>query len=85
VTTVDEGSFQRKKLWKITLFSKKCYSPYMTKSLRKTLDETPHTSCPGTHSVDQAGIELRNLSASASRVLGLKVCAVKPGTFTSFG
>jgi hypothetical protein len=31
--------------------------------------------CPGTHSVDQAGLELRNLLASASRVLGLKACA----------
>jgi hypothetical protein len=31
--------------------------------------------CPGTHSVDQAGLELRNLPASASRVLGLKACA----------
>jgi hypothetical protein len=28
--------------------------------------------CPGTHSVDQAGLELRNPSASASRVLELK-------------
>jgi hypothetical protein len=28
--------------------------------------------CPGTHFVDQAGLELRNLPASASRVLGLK-------------
>jgi hypothetical protein len=31
--------------------------------------------CPGTHSIDQAGLELRNLPASASQVLGLKVCA----------
>jgi hypothetical protein len=31
--------------------------------------------CPGTHFVDQAGLELRNLLASASRVLGLKACA----------
>jgi hypothetical protein len=31
--------------------------------------------CPGTHSVDQAALELRNLPASASQVLGLKVCA----------
>jgi hypothetical protein len=31
--------------------------------------------CPGTHSVDQASLELRNLPASASQVLGLKVCA----------
>jgi hypothetical protein len=31
--------------------------------------------CPGTHFVDQAGFELRNLPASASRVLGLKACA----------
>jgi hypothetical protein len=35
--------------------------------------------CPGTHSVDQAGLELRNPPASASRVLGLKVCATMPG------
>jgi hypothetical protein len=28
--------------------------------------------CPGTHFVDQAGLELRNLPASTSRVLGLK-------------
>jgi hypothetical protein len=31
--------------------------------------------CPGTHFVDQAGLELRNLPASASQMLGLKVCA----------
>jgi hypothetical protein len=31
--------------------------------------------CPGTHSVDQAGLELRDLPASASQVLGLKACA----------
>jgi hypothetical protein len=31
--------------------------------------------CPGTHSVDQAGLELRNLPASASQVLELEVCA----------
>jgi hypothetical protein len=29
---------------------------------------------PGTHSVDQAGLKLRNLPACASQVLGLKVC-----------
>ena len=34
--------------------------------------------CPGTHSVDQAGSELRNLPASASQVLGLKACATTP-------
>jgi hypothetical protein len=31
--------------------------------------------CPGTHFVDQAGLELRNPPASASQVLGLKACA----------
>jgi hypothetical protein len=31
--------------------------------------------CPGTHSVDQAGLELRNSPAFASQVLGLKACA----------
>ena len=38
--------------------------------------------CPGTHSVDQAGLEFRNLPASASRVLGLKGWATLPGSFT---
>jgi hypothetical protein len=31
--------------------------------------------CPGTPFVDQVGLELRNPSASASQMLGLKVCA----------
>jgi hypothetical protein len=31
--------------------------------------------CPGTHFVDQAGLEFRNPPASASQVLRLKVCA----------
>jgi hypothetical protein len=31
--------------------------------------------CPGTHFVDQAGLELRNPPASASQMLGLKVCS----------
>jgi hypothetical protein len=35
--------------------------------------------CPGTHFVDQAGLDLRNPPASASRVLGLKACATTPG------
>ena len=40
--------------------------------------------CPGTHFVEQAGLELRNPPASASRVLGLKVCTTTPGHFCSF-
>jgi hypothetical protein len=35
--------------------------------------------CPGTHFVDQAGLELRNPPASASRVLGLKGCTTTSG------
>ena len=35
--------------------------------------------CPGTQVVDQAVLELRNLPASASQVLGLKACASMPG------
>jgi hypothetical protein len=31
--------------------------------------------CPGTHFVDQAVLKLKNLPASASRVLDLKACA----------
>jgi hypothetical protein len=34
--------------------------------------------CPGTHFLDQAGLEFRNLPASASQVLGLKACATMP-------
>jgi hypothetical protein len=33
------------------------------------------SGCPGTHSVDQAGLQFRYPPASASQVLGLKVCA----------
>ena len=36
--------------------------------------------CPRTHFVDQASLELRNLVASAFRVLGLKVCATTSTT-----
>jgi hypothetical protein len=32
------------------------------------------SGCSGTHFVDQAGLKLRNPPASASQVLGLKVC-----------
>jgi hypothetical protein len=35
--------------------------------------------CPGTHSVDQAGLKLRNSPASASQVLELKACTTTPG------
>jgi hypothetical protein len=35
--------------------------------------------CPGTHFVDQTGLELRNPPASASWMLGLKACATTPG------
>jgi hypothetical protein len=34
--------------------------------------------CPGTHSVDQAGLKLKNPPASTSQVLGLKACATTP-------
>jgi hypothetical protein len=34
------------------------------------------SGCPGTHFVDQAGLKLKNLPASASRVLGLKACTI---------
>jgi hypothetical protein len=37
--------------------------------------------CPGTHFVDQASLELRNLPASASQLLGLKACATTARLF----
>jgi hypothetical protein len=42
------------------------------------------SGCPGTHFVDQAGLELRNPPASASQVLGLKACATMPGSESVF-
>jgi hypothetical protein len=42
------------------------------------------SSCPGTHFVDQAGLELRNPPASDSRVLGLKGCATTARLCCSF-
>ena len=41
------------------------------------------SGCPGTHSVDQAGLELRNPPASASQVLGLKACTTTAQLFLS--
>jgi hypothetical protein len=40
--------------------------------------------CPGTHSVDQAVLKLRNLPASTSQVLELKVCATTGWLVTAF-
>jgi hypothetical protein len=39
------------------------------------------SGCPGTQSVDQVGLKLRNPPASASQVLGLKACATTPQQF----
>jgi hypothetical protein len=39
---------------------------------------------PGTHFVDQAGLELRNPPASASQVLGLKAYTTTPGPPVKF-
>ena len=41
-------------------------------------------SCPGTHSVDQAGLKLRNPLVSASQVLRLKACATTARLFFYF-
>jgi hypothetical protein len=46
---------------------------------------SPYSSgCTGAHFVDQAGLELRNPLASASRVLGLKACTTMPGRYFCF-
>jgi hypothetical protein len=42
------------------------------------------SGCPGIHSVDQVGLELRNPPASAFQVLGLKACATTAWQFHSF-
>jgi hypothetical protein len=40
--------------------------------------------CPGTHFVDQAGLELKNPPASASQVLGLKAYATTARWYQAF-
>ena len=40
--------------------------------------------CPGTYSVDQAGLKLRDLPASGSEVLALKVCTTMTGFISKF-
>jgi hypothetical protein len=40
--------------------------------------------CPETHSVDQDGLELRNLPVSASQMLGLKACTTMAWFFKTF-
>jgi hypothetical protein len=42
------------------------------------------SGCPAIHFVDQAGLELRNLPASASQVLGLASLSTFPALFTVF-
>jgi hypothetical protein len=37
--------------------------------------------CPGTHSIDHTGFELRNPPASVSQVLGLKACTTTAWLF----
>ena len=44
------------------------------------LCRTWQLGCPRTHSVDQACLELRNLPASTSQVVGLKSCARTAGS-----
>ena len=39
---------------------------------------------PGTHSLDQTGLKLRNAPASASQVLGLKMCVITAWLYCLF-
>jgi hypothetical protein len=43
------------------------------------------SDCPGTHSVDQASLKLRDLPASASQVLGVNLFAATTTTTTQLG
>jgi hypothetical protein len=49
--------------------------PHASAPTHTSIHTLVHPYCPGTHSVDQAGLKLRNPPASASRVLGLKARA----------
>jgi hypothetical protein len=56
----------------------KYINQYLLNSFKKIFFETGFLCiAPRTHFVDQAGLKLRNLSASASWVLGLNMCATE--------
>jgi hypothetical protein len=42
------------------------------------------SDCPGSHSVDQAGLKLRNPPVSASQVLGLKAYATSASSWSAW-
>jgi hypothetical protein len=71
-------------LWGMnSMWELESFSPYISSFLFVCLFVRDRVSlcspgCPGTHFVDQAGLELRNLPASASQVLGSKACATMP-------
>jgi hypothetical protein len=48
--------------------------PHTTTTTHLPLPRQSSPGCPGTHSVDQGELKLRDLPASAFQVLGLKVC-----------
>lgn len=42
------------------------------------------SGCPGTHSTEQAGLELRDMSAFASQVLESQAWATVPNVFSLY-
>jgi len=42
-----------------------------------------NSGCPGTHYVNQDGLEFMEIPRSPSQVQGLKVCTATPGPWTS--
>jgi hypothetical protein len=66
--TEERDTFKRILLDLYIVFGGRCWGRVEIGFLCVTL------ASPGTRSVDQAGLELRDLPASASQVLGLKLC-----------
>jgi hypothetical protein len=60
------------------------YFPLLSTSVFRDRVSLCSPGCLGTHTVDQVGLKLRSPPASASRVLGLKVCATTAQLLSSF-
>ena len=73
-------------LWRLTIPRTCLPAQFYLKTLVFFRDRVSLYSpgCPGSHSVEQAGLELRNPPASASRVLGLKACTTTAWPWSSF-
>jgi hypothetical protein len=62
------------KIWIATCLEQMCSVDFFFLLVFQDRVSLYSPGCPGTHSVDHAGLKLRSPPASVSQVLGLKAC-----------